>query len=94
MPECKRASIRWLVSARFLCEMPCAGGAVYSPAITDFTIMNNENAFMFITGPKVVKTVLHEEISTEDLGGANVRANRVWRRARASKIRWIVLSRC
>ncbi len=51
---------------------PCAGGAVYSPAITDFTIMNNENAFMFITGPKVVKTVLHEEISTEDLGGANI----------------------
>ena len=51
---------------------PCAGGAVYSPAITDFTIMNHENSFMFITGPKVVKTVLHEDISTEDLGGANV----------------------
>ncbi len=51
---------------------PCAGGAVYSPAITDYVIMNNENSFMFITGPKVVKTVLFEDITTEDLGGADV----------------------
>ncbi len=51
---------------------PCAGGAVYSPAITDFVLMNNENSFMFITGPKVVKTVLFEDITTENLGGADV----------------------
>jgi len=51
---------------------PCAGGAVYSPAITDFTIINNENSFMFVTGPKVVKTVLHEDITTENLGGPGV----------------------
>ena len=49
---------------------PCAGGAVYSPAIMDFIIMNKENSYMFVTGPKVVKTVLNEDISTEDLGGA------------------------
>ena len=49
---------------------PCAGGAVYSPAITDFIIMNNENSYMFVTGPKVVKTVLNEEVSVDGLGGA------------------------
>ncbi len=51
---------------------PCAGGAVYSPAIQDFIIMNKHNSFMFVTGPKVVNEVIHEEISTEDLGGAKV----------------------
>ncbi len=49
---------------------PCAGGAVYSPAITDFTLMVKKTSYMFVTGPKVVKTVTHEDISSEDLGGA------------------------
>ena len=51
---------------------PCAGGAVYSPAITDFTVMVEGTARMFITGPDVVRAVTHEEISAEDLGGAKV----------------------
>ncbi len=51
---------------------PCAGGAVYSPAITDFVIMVKETSYMFVTGPKVVKTVTHEELTPEDLGGASV----------------------
>src|SRR6185503_5856479 len=49
---------------------PCAGGAVYSPAITDFTIMVKDTSYMFITGPDVLKTVTHEEVSKEELGGA------------------------
>src|SRR5438128_9029288 len=49
---------------------PCAGGAVYSPAITDFTIMVKHTSYMFITGPDVIKTVTHEEVSKEELGGA------------------------
>ncbi len=49
---------------------PCAGGAVYSPAITDFTVMVNGTSFMFVTGPNVVKTVTREEVSFEELGGA------------------------
>ncbi len=49
---------------------PCAGGAVYSPAITDFTIMTRETSHMFVTGPDVVKTVTQEDVSFEDLGGA------------------------
>ncbi|MEX0710472.1 MAG: acyl-CoA carboxylase subunit beta [Chloroflexota bacterium] len=51
---------------------PCAGGAVYSPAITDFTIMVEGSSYMFVTGPTVVKTVTHEEIDFEGLGGARV----------------------
>ncbi|MCD5323165.1 MULTISPECIES: acyl-CoA carboxylase subunit beta [Pontibacillus] len=51
---------------------PCAGGAVYSPAITDFVIMVEETSQMFITGPKVIETVTGEQISSEDLGGAHV----------------------
>ncbi len=51
---------------------PCAGGAVYSPAITDFVIMVEESSQMFITGPKVIETVTGEQISSEDLGGAAV----------------------
>ena len=50
---------------------PCAGGAVYSPAITDFIFMVENNSYMFVTGPNVVKTVTHEEVSSEDLGGAS-----------------------
>jgi propionyl-CoA carboxylase beta chain len=49
---------------------PCAGGAVYSPAITDFNIMVKGTSYMFITGPDVIKTVTHEEVSKDDLGGA------------------------
>jgi propionyl-CoA carboxylase beta chain len=49
---------------------PCAGGAVYSPAITDFNIMVKQTSYMFITGPDVIKTVTHEEVSKEELGGA------------------------
>ncbi len=49
---------------------PCAGGAVYSPAITDFVVMVKQSSYMFITGPEVIKVVTHEEVSKEDLGGA------------------------
>jgi propionyl-CoA carboxylase beta chain len=49
---------------------PCAGGAVYSPAITDFNIMVKDTSYMFVTGPDVLKTVTHEEVSKEELGGA------------------------
>jgi propionyl-CoA carboxylase beta chain len=49
---------------------PCAGGAVYSPAITDFIMMVKETSYMFVTGPDVIKTVTHEEVTMEDLGGA------------------------
>ena len=49
---------------------PCAGGAVYSPAITDFNVMVKDTAYMFVTGPDVIKTVTHEEVSKEELGGA------------------------
>jgi len=55
---------------------PCAGGAVYSPALTDFIIMTEENSYMFVTGPKVVQSVTGEVISTEDLGGATVHATK------------------
>jgi propionyl-CoA carboxylase beta chain len=49
---------------------PCAGGAVYSPAITDFTIMVKSSSYMFVTGPDVIKTVTHEQVTKEELGGA------------------------
>ena len=49
---------------------PCAGGAVYSPAMTDFIFMVRDSSYMFVTGPEVVKTVTHEEVTAEDLGGA------------------------
>ncbi len=55
---------------------PCAGGAVYSPALTDFILMTEENSYMFVTGPKVVKSVTGEDISIEDLGGADVHAGK------------------
>jgi len=53
---------------------PCAGGAVYSPALTDFIMMVQNTSYMFVTGPNVVKTVTHEEVSSEDLGGAAAHA--------------------
>src|SRR6058998_2235706 len=49
---------------------PCAGGAVYSPAITDFIFMTQETSYMFVTGPDVIKTVTHEEVTKQELGGA------------------------
>lgn len=55
---------------------PCAGGAVYSPAITDFVFMVKNTSHMFVTGPSVVKTVTHEEVSFEDLGGAETHASK------------------
>jgi propionyl-CoA carboxylase beta chain len=55
---------------------PCAGGAVYSPAITDFVFMTEESSYMFVTGPNVVRTVTHQEISSKDLGGSKVHAEK------------------
>lgn len=55
---------------------PCAGGAVYSPAITDFVFMVRNSSYMFVTGPNVVKTVTHEDVSFEDLGGAETHASK------------------
>src|SRR4026209_1544242 len=50
---------------------PCAGGAVYSPAITDFTVMVDGTSYMFVTGPDVIRTVTHEDVTKEELGGAH-----------------------
>jgi len=55
---------------------PCAGGAVYSPAITDFILMVENTSYMFVTGPNVVKTVTHEEVTSEELGGATTHATK------------------
>ena len=55
---------------------PCAGGAVYSPALTDFIFMVEDTSYMFVTGPNVVKTVTHEEVTSEDLGGAKAHAEK------------------
>ena len=55
---------------------PCAGGAVYSPALTDFILMVEKTSYMFVTGPNVVKTVTHEEVTSEELGGANTHASK------------------
>lgn len=55
---------------------PCAGGSVYSPALTDFTVMVKNNSYMFLTGPKVVKSVTHEDVTVEELGGASVHASK------------------
>lgn len=55
---------------------PCAGGAVYSPAITDYILMVENTSYMFVTGPNVVKTVTHEEVSSEELGGASTHSTK------------------
>jgi len=55
---------------------PCAGGAVYSPAITDFIFMVQNTSYMFVTGPNVVKTVTHEEVTSEELGGASAHSKK------------------
>ncbi len=55
---------------------PCAGGAVYSPSLTDFVLMVENTSYMFVTGPNVVKTVTHEEVTSEELGGASTHASK------------------
>ena len=55
---------------------PCAGGAVYSPALTDFILMSEDTSYMFVTGPKVVKTVTGEEVTQNELGGSNVHSSK------------------
>jgi len=55
---------------------PCAGGAVYSPAITDFTFMVRDTSYMFVTGPDVVKTVTKEDVTKEELGGAKTHSQK------------------
>ncbi len=55
---------------------PCAGGAVYSPAITDFVIMVEDSSYMFLTGPEVIRTVMHEEVTAQELGGAEMHTAR------------------
>ena len=55
---------------------PCAGGAVYSPAMTDFIFMVKDSSYMFVTGPEVVKTVTHEEVTAEELGGAGTHTSK------------------
>jgi len=55
---------------------PCAGGAVYSPAMTDFTVMVEDTSYMFVTGPNVVKTVTNEEVTSEELGGASTHSSK------------------
>jgi len=55
---------------------PCAGGAVYSPALTDFVFMVQDSSYMFVTGPEVVKTVTNEEVTKEELGGAKMHSSR------------------
>jgi len=55
---------------------PCAGGAVYSPAMTDFIFMVRDNSYMFVTGPEVVKTVTQEEVTQEELGGAKTHTSK------------------
>src|ERR671924_1590518 len=55
---------------------PCAGGAVYSPAITDFIVMVDQTSYMFVTGPDVIKTVTHEEVTKDELGGAMTHASK------------------
>src|SRR5205807_2116918 len=55
---------------------PCAGGAVYSPAMTDFIVMVRDTSYMFITGPDVIKATTHEEVSMQDLGGASTHSSK------------------
>src|SRR5207244_6850948 len=74
---------------------PCAGGAVYPPAITDFIVMVNKTSYMFITGPDVIKTVTHEEVTKDQLGGAHTHTRLPawhisWLRMTPSAYRWCV----
>ena len=67
---------------------PCAGGAVYSPAMTDFIFMVKRSSYMFVTGPDVVKTVTHEEVSAEELGGATTHTTKSGGRRRRLRERF------
>ncbi len=69
---------------------PCAGGAVYSPALTDFVIMEQHNSYMFLTGPKVVKSVTHEDVTVEELGGADMHSSQ----ERCVRLRGLLDGRC
>lgn len=76
---------------------PCAGGAVYSPAITDFVVMVDQTSHMFITGPDVIKTVTGEEVGFEELGGArthNSRSGNAHYLARTSRTPWTTSRLC
>ena len=64
------------VVPQFTGQGPCAGGAVYSPAITDFIFMVEDSSYMFVTGPDVARTVTHEEVSAEELGGASAHTSK------------------
>ena len=66
---------------------PCAGGAVYSPAMTDFIFMVEDSSYMFVTGPDVVKTVTHEIVTPEQLGGASIHTRKSGVMTRASEVR-------
>lgn len=70
---------------------PCAGGAVYSPAITDFIFMVRDTSYMFITGPDVVKTVTAEEVTQEELGGATIHTKKSVRRTARTTTTWSAL---
>ena len=73
----KRNVMASRIIPQIFCIMgPCAGGAVYSPAMTDFTFMVENSSYMFVTGPNVVKTVIHQDISFEDLGGTSVHSGK------------------
>jgi propionyl-CoA carboxylase beta chain len=67
---CKNALLSGVVPQISAIMGPCAGGAVYSPSLTDFIFMVKDTSYMFVTGPEVIKTVTHEEVTKEDLGGA------------------------
>jgi propionyl-CoA carboxylase beta chain len=66
---------------------PCAGGAVYSPAMTDFIFMVKDSSYMFVTGPDVVKTVTNEHVTAEELGGATTHTRKVLGRGRGVRER-------
>ena len=71
---------------------PCAGGACYSPALTDFIFMVKEQSHMFITGPDVVKTVTHEEVDKEELGGAYTHSSKSGVRPSSPKTRTCLMT--
>ncbi|XP_065186801.1 propionyl-CoA carboxylase beta chain, mitochondrial-like [Sycon ciliatum] len=73
---CRNVTSSGVIPQLSLIMGPCAGGAVYSPALTDFTIMVKDTSYMFVTGPEVVKEVLSEQVTTEELGGAKVHTSK------------------
>ena len=73
---------------------PCAGGDVYSPAMTDFIFMVRDTSYMFVTGPDVVKTVTNEVVTAEELGGARVHTTNPRRRRRLTRTTSSACCRC